>query len=88
MIRIFHFLPEILLGLPDIKKTKMEEQIKRIRLSVRLSALVVVITCASLVISHRLDTIRTVDFIQIFVGGTGFGVLLVNVLMLRKLKQK
>lgn len=65
----------------------MEEQIKRIKLSVRLSALVVVLTCASLVISHRLEAIRAVDFIQIFTGGVGFGVLLVNSIMLRKLKK-
>lgn len=66
----------------------MEEQIKRIKLSVRLSALVVVLTCASLVISHRLETIRAVDFIQIFTGGVGFGILLVNSIMLRKLKKQ
>jgi hypothetical protein len=64
----------------------MEEQVKRLKMSIRLSAVVVILTCSSLVIMHRLDTIRTVDFIQIFAGGIAFGVLLVNVMMLRKLK--
>ncbi|MCW3104809.1 MAG: hypothetical protein JWO09_3249 [Bacteroidetes bacterium] len=64
----------------------MEEQVKKLKMSIRLSAIVVILTCSALVISHRLDTIRAVDFIQIFVGGIAFGVLLVNVIMLRRLK--
>lgn len=66
----------------------MEDQIKRIKMSVRLSALVVILSLGTLVISHRLTAIRTVDFIQIFVGGIGLGVMLVNILMLRKIKSK
>lgn len=66
----------------------MEEQIIRIKRSIRIASVVVILTCGALIVGHRLDAIRTVDFIQIFVGGIGFGVLLVNVLMLRKLKNQ
>lgn len=53
---------------------------------IRLSSTVVILAFAAMVISHRLDSIRIVDFMQIFAGGMAFGVLLVNVIMLRKLK--
>jgi hypothetical protein len=64
----------------------MEEQIKKAKTSLRISAIVVIVTCTSLVISHRLDTIRTVDFIQIFVGGAAFGILMANAFLLKRLK--
>ena len=64
----------------------MEEQIKKTKLRLRLSAIMVVITCATLVTGHRLNAIRTVDFLLIFASGIAFGVMLSNAFHLRRLK--
>jgi hypothetical protein len=64
----------------------MEEQIKKMKVSLRISAVATVVTCSSLVIGHRLDMIRTVDFIQIFAGGICFGIMIMNVVLLQRMK--
>ncbi len=66
----------------------MEDQLIKLRRNVRLCAVVVIVAFGGLIISNRITYIRAVDFLQIFAAGIAFGALLVNLMTIRRIKNK
>ena len=65
----------------------MEADFNRLKRNIRISAIVTIIACSTLTISGRLQELRVVDFLHIFASGMAFGALLVNVILMRRLKK-
>lgn len=66
----------------------MEQDLLRLKRNVRISALAVIITFSALTFSKGINDIRAVDFLQIFAAGIAFGALFVNLMIIRKLRNK
>lgn len=66
----------------------MEQDLLRLKRNVRISAIAVIITCSALTFSKGVKDIRAVDFLQIFAAGIAFGALIVNLMIIRKLRNK
>ncbi|HSH67511.1 MAG TPA: hypothetical protein VLB84_17345 [Bacteroidia bacterium] len=60
----------------------------KLKRNIRIAAVVVIITCSTIAVSGRINEIRPVDFIQIFASGIALGVLLANLVIMRKLRNK
>lgn len=63
----------------------MQQQLDKLKKSIRVTRFVVILGCLSIAIFHR--DIRVVDFIQVLGTGAALGVLIMSSVMYRKLSQ-
>jgi hypothetical protein len=66
----------------------MEQDLNRLKRNVRISAIAAIIACGAITASSKIKEIRAVDFLQIFAAGVAFGALLVNLIIIRRLRNK
>ncbi len=66
----------------------MEQDLLKLKKNIRISSIIVILTCASMAISPQIKIIRAVDFLQIFAAGVAFGALLVNLMTFRNKRKQ